>query len=152
MEIPKGSIILGIDYGQKVLGLSLYRYLEDPYPTPWDRIIHPQDNQLLIRNLKKIIDAECVDLIVLGVPHFTDGKETQMGLLIKQFGQQLQDYIKLPLYFQDETLTTMEAKTRMMSDPNYNFKVDLKKIDSLCATIILEDFIFALKLKQTNQG
>ena len=47
------------------------------------------------------------------------------------------------LYFQDETLTTKEAEERMKKSPRFNFKVDPTQIDSLSASIILEDFLRA---------
>ena len=45
-------------------------------------------------------------------------------------------------YFeQDETLTSQEAKDRMQNSPEYNFQIDVNRIDALSAQIILEDFL-----------
>ena len=44
-------------------------------------------------------------------------------------------------HFQDETLSSFEAEQRMINSPRFNFKIDKKQIDSLAASIILEDWI-----------
>ncbi len=49
----------------------------------------------------------------------------------------------IPLFFQDESLSTFEAEERMRESPRYNFKVDKKQLDALAASIILEDFLSA---------
>ena len=60
---------------------------------------------------------------------------------IEAFGQLLTQALKVPVYKQDETLSSFEAEERMRNSPRYNFKVDLSMIDSVAATIILEDFL-----------
>ena len=61
---------------------------------------------------------------------------------IRQFGEILTNHFHpLPIYFQDETLSTFEAQDRMKNSPRYNFKICLEEIDALAATIILEDFL-----------
>jgi len=47
----------------------------------------------------------------------------------------------LPLFEQDEALSSAEVKERMRESARYNFKVDLRKIDELAASIISEDFM-----------
>jgi len=79
---------------------------------------------------------------VLGVPRLLDGKETTMTRRILAFGEKLAAALKpVPLYRQDESLSSFEAEERMKSSARYNFKVDPRQIDSLAAAIILEDFI-----------
>ena len=64
-----------------------------------------------------------------------------MTKTIKQFAQKLESKVSIPMFLQDETLSTMEAEDRMKNDPRYNFQVDYSKIDAVAATIILEDFL-----------
>ncbi len=133
--------ILAIDYGTKVTGLAIYTPGRDPYPMPHGKIIYKNDEQLL-SEIKHHIDEEFADVIVLGIPYFTDGKASDMTEKVKAFGESLKSaFASLDIYFQDETLTSYEAQERMKNSPRYNFKVDMKEIDSLAASIILEDFI-----------
>lgn len=130
---------MGIDYGSKVVGTALYQLDRDPFALPYSRLVVKSEQQVM-SELKQIVGDELIDLVILGVPYMVDGTETDLSRKIKFFGQQLGETLKLPVYEQDETLSTFEAQERMKNSPRYNFKVDPKQIDSLCAAIILEDF------------
>jgi putative holliday junction resolvase len=132
--------ILAIDYGQKFTGLSNYRVGIDPFILLFGRIKYESDDKLLLE-LKKIIEDEFIDIIVLGIPRFTDGKESTNTKTILAFGTKLKESLSIPIYFIDETLTTFEAQERMRNDPRFNFKVDMQQIDAMSASIILEEFV-----------
>lgn len=134
-----GKRILAIDYGRKFTGLAIFSVGSDPYPIPFGRIAYQDDIQL-IDEIKGLIDEEFIDILVVGIPYFTDGTESTMTKNVKAFISNLKNSSSIPIETEDETLTTFEAEERMKQDPRYNFKVDLKKIDELCATIILEQF------------
>ena len=131
---------LGVDYGAKVIGLALYRPDRDPFVLLYGRIVVKTEKQVM-SEFSKIIQDENVDIIVLGLPLFTDGKESKMTTVVKLFGEKLISLNpSVQLFFQDETLTTFEAEERMKNSPKFNFRVDHKQVDSLCASVILEDF------------
>lgn len=132
--------VLAMDFGEKFIGVATYCVNRDPYPTPYGRIqnLGPEH---VIRELKKIIDDEFVEHIVIGLPHLLDGKETSTTLKAKNFVQFIREHFTLPIEEQDETLSTFEAESRMKNSPQYNFKIDLKQIDAVAASVILEDFI-----------
>ena len=132
--------IMAIDYGKKFTGVATYKYKVDPFPLAWGRIAYTSDLQL-INEISSIIDEEFIDILVIGVPFFTDGKESKMTKTIKSFVHKASKQFDITIYTVDETLTTFEAEERMKNDPKYNFKVDLKRIDELCAAIILEQFL-----------
>jgi len=133
--------ILAIDFGTQFSGLATFCPGRDPYPTPYGRL-HSHDLYLLIGEIIKIVHDESIELAVLGIPYLLDGKETEMTRRIKNFGHKLAHKIApIPLNYQDETLSSYAAEERMKSSPQYNFKSDLKKIDAVAATIILEDFM-----------
>jgi len=135
-----GQTLLAVDYGQKVVGLATFCPGRDPFPTPFARIIYSSDQQV-IEELKALIDDQAIDVVVLGIPYYTDGKSSEMTNLVKKFGKALESSISIPLFEQDEALTSYAAEERMKESPRYNFKVDMKQIDALAASIILEDFI-----------
>jgi len=136
-----GKILLGIDFGTKISGLATFKVGSDPYPTPYKGVKYLNDNDLVLK-IFQVIQDESIDVVVLGLPLFSDGSESEMTKKVKGFGKLLQNKISpLKVYFQDETLSTFEAKDRMRKSPQYNFTVDLSKIDALSASIILEDFM-----------
>ena len=133
--------ILAVDYGTKAAGLAMLRPEQVPYPLPYARLIYKNDEALIL-DLLRIVKDESAAAVVLGVPRLLDGKETTMTRRILAFAEKLEEALKpLPLYRQDESLSTFEAKERMKNSPRYNFKVDPLQIDALSATIILECFI-----------
>jgi putative Holliday junction resolvase len=146
MEIaPKKSDIdrkhlLAIDFGLKFTGLSNYKVNIDPMILLFGRVRYESDEQL-IAEIQKAVDEEFIDILILGIPRFTDGKESAMTKTIKTFGEKLKVAVSIPVYYIDETLTTYEAEERMKNDPRYNFKVDQTKIDAMSASIILEQFV-----------
>lgn len=139
-EFFNNKNVLGIDYGTKVTGLAQYVPNSDPFPTPYNKIIYKNDAQLA-QDIALAVKGEYFEIIVIGIPHLTDGGRTAMTEKVETFANLLKKTLpEIPVFTQDETLTTFEAKERMKNSPRYNFKVNLKEIDALAASIILEDF------------
>jgi putative Holliday junction resolvase len=137
----KNQNILAIDFGSKVVGTALFCPGRDPFPLTAEKIIVQSEDQVL-KKIVEIVSNENVEVIVYGVPFFIDGKESEQTLKIRALGEKLKTKLSSQLFFeQDETLTTKAAEDRMKNSPQYNFKVDVTKIDCVAATIILEDFI-----------
>lgn len=132
--------VLAIDYGSKFIGLATYCVNRDPYPTPFGRIANTSQ-EAVIKELKRILEGECIDLVVIGLPHLIDGKRTSTTEKAQEFVNFIREQISQTVEEQDETLSTFEAESRMKSLPQYNFQVDLKQIDAVAACVILEDFI-----------
>lgn len=133
--------ILAVDYGTKAAGLALFSPGKDPYPLPYMSIGNKSDKTLL-KELLRVVREEAVTVVVLGVPRLLDGTETTMTRHIAEFGEKLETALKpVPLFRQDESLSSFEAEERMKTSPRYNFRIDPKQIDALAAAIILEDFI-----------
>lgn len=138
-----GKKILAIDFGSKVIGTAMFCPGRDPFPYAAEKIIYKSHDESL-KTLTRIVRDEDIEVVVLGIPYFVDGKESSNTLKMKAFGELITKAIPGITFFeQDETLTTKTAEERMKNSPEYNFKVDPTKIDCLSATIILEDFIRA---------
>ena len=136
------KIVLSIDYGTSVTGLALFRPGTDPWPLPYGKIVYRDDSHLL-QTLEQKIEEESVEIAVLGIPFCKDGGKSPMTKKVEQFGEKLKEALgrKATVCYQNEHLTTFEARERMKSSPLYNFKVDPKQIDALSACIILEEFL-----------
>jgi putative holliday junction resolvase len=139
--------ILAIDYGQKVTGLAIFTPGVDPYPLIYGTIVYVND-ETLANKVMQIVSDELISTVVLGLPLLTDGQESKMTQVVRKFANILADRLEESgqLYLQDETLSSYEARDRMKNSPRYNFKVDESQIDSIAATIILEDFMDSANL------
>jgi putative Holliday junction resolvase len=132
--------LLAMDFGEKFIGVATYCVNRDPFPTPYGRIAN-KGEAFVISELKKIIQDESIDEVVIGLPHLIDGKKTSSTERAQKFVNFIREQISLPLHEQDETLSTFEAESRMKNSPRYNFQVDYSQIDAVAASVILEDFI-----------
>ncbi len=137
----KNKNIMAIDFGTKVVGTAFFCPGRDPFPYIGEKIIFKTEAET-IKSLAKIIEDENIEVIVLGIPYFLDGNESETTKLVKNFGELIKaSFPKLYFFEQDETLTTKAAEDRMKNSAQFNFKIDVTKIDCVAATIILEDFI-----------
>ncbi len=132
--------ILCIDYGTKNIGFCLYKIGIDPFPMPFLQIKN-KTTDASISSIIEIINDECVDIIVLGLPLHKDGNDSEMTKMVRSFKSQLETQKLPPIQFQNEFLTSYEAEDRMKSSARYNFKVDKNQVDSLAASIILEEWL-----------
>lgn len=80
------------------------------------------------------------DGFVLGLPLKMDGTEGQSVQMVKEFAAELQKYSSLPIYFQDERLTTVSAE-RILLEADMSRKDRKNVIDRIAATIILQAFL-----------
>lgn len=90
-----------------------------------------------IEVIKKIIDDEKANVLVVGYPRNQSGETTKQTEFVELFVARLTD-INAKLVYQDESLTSVIAEQRLISHKKPYTKGD---IDSMAATIILQDYI-----------
>jgi putative Holliday junction resolvase len=134
------------DLGSKYTGLAYFQKNSTPFPLMLPRIESKTEQQTL-EILKTHIEDDFYTDLVVGVPYFLDGQATTTTQKMLAFIEKAKDYLGIPVHAQDETLSTFEAKERMKVSPAFNFKIDLTKIDSLSAVVILEDFLATFDLE-----
>ena len=96
--------------------------------------------------LKKIADKLNTKYFIIGLPRNNSGKETAQSDVAKKFGSQLEKAIPgVKIRFQDESLTSVEAESRLMKKVNKTGKMYQKgDVDAEAAAIILQDFLETL--------
>ncbi len=130
---------LGLDLGSRTLGIAI----SDQSGTIARslRIIRHEENyDLLISEIKKIIEEEKVDAIVLGYPKNMNNSIGIKAKLSETFKEKLEKNCNLNVYLQDERLTTKQATDILISN-NTSRKKRKKVIDSMAATIILQSYL-----------
>jgi putative pre-16S rRNA nuclease len=130
--------VLAIDIGSKRVGLAISDEMRlsvrtlPPLPrTPWKR---------LLGSLADLCNKFDVRSIVLGLPLRLDGSEGDAALEARRVGRNLEISLKLPLYLQDERLTSKDAETALRAEGLAVGEI-AKKVDSEAASIILSDFL-----------
>lgn len=140
--------ILGLDFGDKSIGLSLYD-VETDFFSPFKTIYRERPNVLRksLRELVDIIIENNVSTIVIGIPFSDDGGINERSKKTIEFKDVLKSRLEenklnnVKIELINEFNTTNEAKTYLKEN---GFKGDdiKKNIDTISALIILKDYIY----------
>ncbi|MFO7896593.1 MAG: Holliday junction resolvase RuvX [Candidatus Cloacimonadales bacterium] len=128
--------LMGIDYGEKRIGLAL----SDPMQiisTPYQVLSNEKG---IFDKLREIIENEKVGKIILGLPLNLAGEDSRKTKEVRTFKQQLEQEITLPVEFYDERYSTAEA-TDLLIEMGYSPQQRKKIIDKMAASIILKNFL-----------
>lgn len=138
MPKEKGQrTIIGFDFGKKYIGVAVGQEITGS-ATPLGSV-KAKDGIPHWQSLATYLTEWQPDLIVVGLPLNMDGSEQQLTLDAKKFGQRIAGRFGLTVEFQDERLTTADAKAQLFARGGYrNLKKD--NIDAESARLIIESF------------
>ena len=127
---------LAIDYGTRRTGLAIC----DPNETIVSPLTVLQSEQTLSEKIGQIVKDESVEAIVLGLPLNMDGSEGPQIQLVLKFADQLQARLTIPVYLQDERLSSFGAEEKL-APANLSRGEKKKRLDAVAAAEILEAFL-----------
>ena len=138
MANKKGErCVLGFDFGKKYIGVAVGQELTGT-ATPLGSI-KAKDGIPNQEQLVKFFSEWQPDLIIVGLPLNMDGTNQPITHSAKKFGNRLANQFKLTTEFQDERLTTADAKEQLFAQGGFkNLKKD--NIDAESARLIIESF------------
>lgn len=136
----KKSNILGLDAGNVRVGIALVR-AEVSIPVPVTTLL--RGGTTFWEQLGEIINNNDVSQLVIGLPRSLDGHETEQTVSTRNFGNELASRTGLPISWQDEALTSVQAESALKKTGKPYVKGD---IDSLAACYILSDYMEANKI------
>lgn len=118
---------LGIDFGLKHVGLAI---ADGPLAEP---LGEKNNNQTIFRYLNNLIETEKIDRVVIGL------SEGKLAETIKIFGRKLGHLCGKDIIYQDETLTSQEAKKKLIEAgaPQKKRRLDHRA----AAALILQEFL-----------
>ncbi len=99
-----------------------------------------------LQYLSNIAKERYVDQIVCGLPLNFDGSESEQTLKTKSFVEELKKYTDIPIVFEDERFTTLEAR-RVLIEGNVSRKDRKSVIDKIAASYILESYLNKINRK-----
>ncbi len=100
-----------------------------------------------VARLRQIAMERKVSLFLVGLPLNMRGDEGEMAEFVRTFARKLEEGTGLPVRFQDERLTPVEAESRLQ-ERGMSLERMLKEkrkgaVDRLAAMILLEDYLRA---------
>lgn len=130
---------LGLDLGSRTLGIAI----SDPLgvvATSYQTLSHHEEYDKLLIEVRDIVRSEKIGAIVLGFPKNMNNTIGPKGILSINFQEKLKKKLSIPIYLQDERLTTKQAEDVLIK-ANTSRKKRKKVIDKMAATIILQSFL-----------
>ena len=130
--------ILGIDYGEKRIGISI-SMLNKKIAVPHS-IIQYSNKENAIDEINEIVAKNKIKLVVLGIPKTLKNEIGFKANEVLLFRDSLQKKINIDIELEDERLSTVQA----LKSINKNSKN--KYVDDSSATIILNNYLEKLRL------
>lgn len=130
---------LGFDFGNKKIGIAVGQ-----------RTTATATALTTLKNVKQAPDWQSIQrlinewqpiALIVGISRQLNGENNPITPLMKKFCRQLEHRFQLPVYQQDETLTTYEAKQLLFDDVKVNATRLWAVQDQLAAQLILQSWL-----------
>lgn len=137
--------IIAFDIGDKRVGVAV----SDPFNTfalPVQTFYRTRNAEEDAKKLCSLVKEKDAGMIVCGLPFNFDGSESLQTQKTRKFAELIAEKIDIPLIFEDERFTTMEAE-RVLISGGVRRENRKQSIDSIAASYILEGY-----LNKRNKG
>ena len=131
---------IGLDLGTKTLGVAVsdsFMMIATGLKT-----IRFEDEKYIdsINELKQIIEEYKPSIIVIGLPKNMDNSLGFAAQRTRDYEELLKNNFNLPIYEQDERLTSVTANNVLL-EADISRKKRKEKVDTIAATIILQNYL-----------
>ncbi len=130
---------LGLDLGSRTLGVAVSDKT-GLIASTLKTIRHEEEYDRLLDEVKSIVLELGIDAVVLGFPKNMNNTIGPKGELSLEFKEKLEKILSIPVYLQDERLSTKSAIDTLIQG-NVSRKNRKKVVDSVAATIILQNYL-----------
>ena len=140
LESTKKKRIISLDIGKKNIGMAISDK-NHLIVSPLDVI---KKNKFFIQSILNVINSFNVGGILIGIPVNSKYKNQSSSQMIKDLTKNIDIFLiknnyELPIFFWDESYTSLEAED-LTKNIFKNKKKQKNKIDKFAAKIILDDF------------
>ena len=130
--------LVALDLGAKRVGIAVCDELKITVtPLP---LIERRSWKDLLRRVAEIVERYDARGLIIGLPVNMDGTEGSAAEEAKRLAENFRRSLNVPVYLQDERLTSVEAYSEMRATGKKHEAID-RQIDSESAAIILRDFL-----------
>jgi putative Holliday junction resolvase len=127
--------ILGIDYGEKRIGLAISDNKSIiAKALPPLKVTSVSD---AVAKVQRMVETQGVKRIIIGLPLGRQGNETQQSIKTRYFADALRNTNGIQVEYWNEAFSTSQALTKV----GRSKKKQKKKLDSEAARIILQEYL-----------
>jgi putative holliday junction resolvase len=127
---------LAVDYGFQRTGLAIC----DPAETIASPYRVLQGKERLCEQVARIVRAESIETVVVGLPLNMDGTEGSQAKAVRSFVKELTPHIQVPVLLYDERLSSFSAQEKL-ADVDLTAGKKRKHLDAIAAAEILRAFL-----------
>lgn len=130
--------LVALDLGDKRVGVAVSDELQiTASPLPF---IERRSWKDLLHRVASVIETYDARGLVIGLPLSLDGNEGDAAQTARRLAENFRRSLNVPVYLQDERLTTLAAKMNMRAEGIKANEIE-ERIDSESAAVILRDFM-----------
>jgi putative Holliday junction resolvase len=135
---PQITSILGFDYGAKRIGVATGQTItRTATPITTINAVHGSPDWA---GIQKLIDQWKPDALIVGIPYFLDGKESEMTKTVQNFCDELEKRFTKPILKVNETLSSYEAEETLKKNMKIG-KHNKQEIDKMAAAVIVQSWL-----------
>ncbi len=142
--LTPGQRLLGLDVGAKTIGLALSD-VGLSVATPMETIARTRFRADAER-IAKIVRAQDVGGLVIGLPVSMDGREGPRCQSVRQFAANLLDQLDIAIAFWDERLSTAAVERVLIEEADLSRRRRAQVIDKMAAAYILQGALDAMAM------
>lgn len=140
----RGVRALGIDYGERRIGLALSD-ATGLLASPWKTIANDANVRAAAQRLALVIDALIAEpdglaAIVIGLPRRLTGEANDQTARVQKLAQVLGEAVSLRIDLQDERLTS-HAADEILAERERDWRKRKPQLDAMAAALILQDYL-----------
>lgn len=135
--------IMGLDVGSKTVGVAV----SDPMGWTAQGVeiirINEEEEKFGFDRLQELVEQYEVTQFVVGLPKNMNNTIGPRAEASMAYGSKIEALFKLPVAYQDERLTTVQAERMLVEQANTSRAKRKKVIDKLAAVMILQNYLDA---------
>ena len=132
---------MGLDVGSKTVGVAI----SDPFGWTAQGIetikINENQEEFGMKRVQELISEYEVSKIVVGLPKNMNNSIGPRAEASIRYADLLKELFQLPVFFQDERLTTVQAERMLIEEGNTSRAKRKKVIDKVAAVMILQNYL-----------
>lgn len=133
--------IMGLDVGSKTVGVAI----SDPLGFTAQGLeiikINEDKQDFGFDRLAELVKQYQVDRFVIGLPKNMNNTSGPRVEASKAYGDKIEELFHIPVSYQDERLTTVEAERMLIEQADISRDKRKKVIDKLAAQLILQNYL-----------
>lgn len=131
---------LSIDLGSKTVGIAMSDPTRTIASTFKTIFFSNEDYKSTIDEIKQIVNDYDIKKIIIGLPKNMNNTLGERAIITTEYKKLLEENIKVPVVMFDERLTSV-ISNQVLIEADLSRKKRKKKVDSVAAQVILQDYL-----------